>query len=86
MRIEEVSQSQHVRYHELAESLSKHLGQLRGEPASSYLHLKQRAQGEGLNMAREYEKFTNELNEKAGENLHLRASYSSAESTVSQVE
>ncbi|CAE7346624.1 ascc3, partial [Symbiodinium microadriaticum] len=48
---------------------------------SQYLHLEQRAQGEGLNIAREYGKPTNELNEKARANLHLRASYSSAKST-----
>ena len=64
MRVEEASQDRHVRDHELAESLSTQLGRLRREAIGSYLHLEARAQGVGLNMAREYEKLRNELNDK----------------------
>ena len=83
MRVEEMSQCQRVEDQELAESLSNQLGQLRGEAASSYLHLEQRVQGEGVNMAKEYERLTNEPNEKATDNLHLRARYSSANQLLS---
>ena len=80
MRLGEVSQAQHVRDQKVAEALSAQLGQLRDEAASSYAQLEQKAQGEGLNMAREYEKLVNELNKKTRENLRLRMDHSSTES------
>ena len=50
MRLEEASQAQHVRDREIAEALTAQLGQLRGEAASSYLQLEQKARGDGLNI------------------------------------
>ena len=40
MKMDESSQARHARDHELAESLSYQLGQLRSEAATSYVHLR----------------------------------------------
>ena len=71
-RIEEASQAQHRRDQDVAESLQQQLGHLRSEASQSFVQYERQVQGEGLNMAREYEKLVDELQEKSRENLQLR--------------
>ena len=71
-RIEEASHAQHLRDEELATSLHQEVGQIRSEAARVLSSYKQQVQGEGQQLALEYQKLVDELNHKARENLHFR--------------
>ena len=71
-RIEEASHVQHLRDEELATSLHQELGQLRNDAARVFSSFEQQAQGEGQQLAMEYQRLVDELNQKAHENLQFR--------------
>ena len=81
-RITEESQAQRQHDHMIAEELAQRLHQERNEAAQGLVQLEERAQGDGMLMAREYEKLTTELHERAKENLHLRAGMAESEHAV----
>ena len=68
-RINEQSHAQRQHDHLVAEELAQRLHQERNEAALSLVQLEERAQGDGITMAREYERLTSELHERARENL-----------------
>ena len=84
-KLQEAGQQQRMRDREANESLLMQLNHLRSEAATGYVQLEEQAQGEGLNMAREYEKLTNELNEMARENMQLKAAKSSSEAFIQKM-
>ena len=83
-RIEELE-----RQHNMLRSAMAHMNGVHQGPKAEYevvlMRIEEMNQHQHVRMTREYEKLTTELKEKARENLHLRASYSSAESTLSEV-
>eukprot|EP00439_Symbiodinium_sp_Y106_P074339 s2151_g14.t1 len=81
-RITEESQAQRQHDHMIAGELAQQLHQERNEAAQGLVQLEERAQGDGMLMAREYEKLTTELHERAIENLHLRAGMAESEHVV----
>ncbi|CAE7727081.1 unnamed protein product [Symbiodinium sp. CCMP2456] len=84
-KLQEASQQQHVRDREANEPPLMQLNHLRREAATGYVQYEERAQGEGLNMAREYENLANELNEMARENMQLKAAGSCSEVVVQKM-
>ena len=78
-RINEQSHAQRQHDHLVAEELAQRLHQERNEAALSLVQLEERAQGDGITMAREYERITSELHEWARENLQLRAGMADSE-------
>ena len=78
-RINEQSHAQRQHDHLVAEELAQRLHQERNEAALSLVQLEERAQGDGITMAREYERITSELHERARENLQLRAGMADSE-------
>ena len=85
MRMNENSQAQRQRDHGLAEELAQQLHCLRSETATSFVQLVEKAQGDDMVMAREYEKLTAELHKQARENLHLRAGMATTEHALTSV-
>ena len=71
-RIEEASHAQHRRDGEISTSLHQELMLLRCEAAQTFSQMEQHAQGEGQQLAAEYGKLVEELNEKAHETLHFK--------------
>ena len=78
-RINEQSHAQRQHDHFVTEELAQRLHQERNEAAPSLVQLEERAQGDGITMAREYERLTSELHERARENLQLRAGMADSE-------
>ncbi|CAE7454150.1 unnamed protein product [Symbiodinium microadriaticum] len=72
-RIEEASQAQHLRDEELATSLHQELGQLRSDAAQTFANIEQQAQGEGQQLAMQYQRLVDELNQKAHETLQFKS-------------
>ncbi|CAE7466602.1 unnamed protein product, partial [Symbiodinium microadriaticum] len=60
-RIEEASHAQHLRNGELATSLHQELGQLRSDAAQTFTNMEHQAQGEGQQLAMEYQRLVDEL-------------------------
>ncbi|CAE7198385.1 hypothetical protein AK812_SmicGene40865 [Symbiodinium microadriaticum] len=71
-RIEEASHAQHLRDDELATSLHQELGQLRNDAAQTFTNMEHHMQGEGQQLAMEYQRLVNELNQKAHETLQFK--------------
>ena len=71
-RIEEASHAQHRRDEEVSTSLHQELMLLRSEAAQTFSQMEQHAQGEGQQLAMEYRRLVEELNEKAHETLHFK--------------
>ena len=71
-RIEEVSHAQHRRDEEISTSLHHELMLLRSEAVQTVSQMEQHAQGEGQQLAMEYRRLVEELNEKARETLALQ--------------
>ena len=78
-RINEQSHAQRQHDHIVTEELAQRLHQERNEAALNLVQLEERAQGDGVTMAREYERLTSELHERARENLQLRAGMADSE-------
>ena len=78
-RINEQSHAQLQHDHIVTEELAQRLHQERNEAALNLVQLEERAQGDGVTMAREYERLTSELHERARENLQLRAGMADSE-------
>ena len=72
-RIEEASQAQHLRDEELVRSLHQELGQIRSNAAQSFANIEQQAQGEGQQLAMEYQRLVDELNQKAHETIQFKS-------------
>ena len=70
--IEEPSHAQHLRDEELATSLHQELVQLRSDAAQTFTNMKHQAQGEGQQLAMEYQRLVDELNQKAHETLQFK--------------
>ena len=68
----EASHAQHLRDEELATSLHQELGQIRSETVQIFSNYEQQTQGEGQQMAQEYQRLVDELNKEARENLQPR--------------
>ena len=85
MRMSEISQAQRQRDHGLAEELAQQLRRLRSEAATSFVQLEEKAQGDDMVMAREYERLTAELHEQARENLHLRSGMATTEQVLTSM-
>ena len=79
VRMDEQSHAQPQHDQVIAEELAQQLHRLRSEAATSFVQLEARAQGDGMVMAKEYERHTAELHKQARENLHLRADMSNTE-------
>ena len=71
-KIEEASHAQHQRDEELATSLHQELVQLRSDAAQAFTNMEQQAQGEGQQLAMEYRRLVDELNQKAHETLQFK--------------
>ena len=71
-RIEEASQAQHLPDEELATSLHQELVQLRSDAAHTFANLEHQAQGKGQQLAMEYQRLVDELNQKAHETLQFK--------------
>ena len=81
-RIEEESHAQHRRDEEVSTSLHQELTLLRSEAAQTFAQMEQHAQGEGQQLAMEYSRLVEELNEKAHETLHFKMEASQIFSTL----
>ena len=81
-RIEEASNAQHRRDEEISTSLHQELILLRSEAAQTFSHMEQQAQGEGQQLAMEYRKLVEELNEEAHETLQFKMEASQNFSTL----
>ena len=71
-RIEAASHAQHRRDEEVSTSLHQELMLLRSEAAQTFSQMEQHAEGEGQQLAMEYRRLVEELNEKAHETLHFK--------------
>ena len=71
-KIEEASHAQHQRDEELATALHQELMQLRSDAARAFTNVEQQAQGEGQQVAMEYQKLVGELNQKAHDSLQFK--------------
>ena len=78
-RVNEQSHAQRQHDHIVTEELAQRLHQERQEAALNLVQLVERAQGDGVTMAREYERLTSELHERAREILQLRAGMADSE-------
>ena len=81
-RVSEQSHAQRQRDHNIAEELAQRLHYERTQAAHNIVLLEERAQGEGVGIAKEYEKLTSELHAKASENLRLRAGLAETENAT----
>ena len=80
-RIEEASNAQHRRDEELSTSLHQELMLLRSEAAQTFSNMEQQ-QGEGQQLAMEYRRLVEELNQKAHETLQFKMEASQNLSTL----
>ena len=81
-RIEEASHAQHLRDEELATSLHQELGQLRNDAAQTFTSIEHQVQGEGQQLAMEYQRLVTELNQEAHETLQSKSEASQNLSAV----
>ncbi|CAE7878750.1 unnamed protein product [Symbiodinium microadriaticum] len=81
-KIEEASSAQHRRDEELSTSLHQELMILRSEAAQTFANMEQQAQSEGQQLAMEYKKLVEELNQKAHETLQFKMEASQNLSTL----
>ena len=81
-KIEEASHAQHQRDEELATALHHELMQLRSDAAHAFTNVEQQAQGEGQQLAMEYQKLVGELNQKAHDSLQFKMEASQKLSTI----
>ena len=78
-RMDEQRHAQRHHDQSIAEELAQQLHRLRSAAATSFVQLEERAQGDGVTMAREYQRLAAVLHEQAEENLQLRAGISTSE-------
>ncbi|CAE7220807.1 unnamed protein product, partial [Symbiodinium microadriaticum] len=81
-KIEEASYAQHQRDEELAASLHQELVQLRSDAAQAFTNVEQQAQDQGQQLAMEYQKLVDELNQKAHDTLQFKMEASQNLSTI----